>query len=190
MSDLEDLARERFLTTARNYALLAEQAPFIVAAALACCDRLRKGGKIIFCGNGGSAADCQHLAAELVGRFILERRPLPALALTTDSSILTSISNDYGFAEIFERQVKALGRAEDVLIGLTTSGRSENVIRALNCARAMGLLTIGLFGSKPTDSALVCDHAIHVPAEEAARVQEMHIGVGHLFCEIIERELR
>jgi D-sedoheptulose 7-phosphate isomerase len=135
---------------------------------------LINGGKILLCGNGGSAADSQHLAAELTGRFIYDRRPLAAMALSTDTSALTCIGNDYSFDEIFARQVAGLGRAGDVLIGISTSGNSRNVIRAVEEAKK--LLSL-------------CDHSIVVPSDVTARIQECHILIGHTFCGLIENEL-
>lgn len=150
---------------------------------------IRAGGKILFCGNGGSAADAQHLAAELVGRLRRDRRPLPAVALTTDTSILTAIGNDYGFKEIFARQVHALGLPGDVLIGISTSGNSENVLLAAQTARKQGLLTIGLLGNDGGKIAEAVDYKVLVPAKDTQRIQECHILIGHIWMEIIEQEL-
>jgi D-sedoheptulose 7-phosphate isomerase len=150
---------------------------------------LRSGGKIMFCGNGGSAADCQHLAAELTGRFISDRAPLAGLALSTDSSALTCIGNDYGFADVFERQVRGLGREGDCLIGLSTSGNSENVIRAVKAANALGITTIGLLGRDGGQLARLCNHPVIVSASSTARIQEAHIFIGHTLCGLIERSL-
>jgi len=147
---------------------------------------LQNGGKILFCGNGGSAADCQHLAAELVGRFERERRGLSAIALTTDTSILTSVGNDYGFDRIFERQVEALGRPGDVLIGMSTSGRSPNVILALRKARAMGLVTVGFCGADTGPLGEAADEILSIPADRTLLIQEGHIAVGHVLCDRVE----
>ena len=152
-------------------------------------EALAEGGKLMFCGNGGSAADCQHLAAELTGRFIHDRRPLAALALTTDTSALTSIANDYAFADVFERQVVALGRLPDCVVGISTSGNSENVIRAFLAARRMGLTTIGLLGRDGGALAPLCDVGIVVPSHTTARIQEAHIFIGHCLCGLIESRL-
>ena len=146
---------------------------------LVLADCLQAGGKILFCGNGGSAADSQHLAAELTGRFGRERAPLAAIALSTDSSALTCIGNDYGFEHIFERQVQALGRPGDVLVALSTSGGSANVLRAARAARAGGLVTIALAGRDGGELARICDEAVIVPSPATARVQEAHIFIGH-----------
>lgn len=150
---------------------------------------LLAGGKIMFCGNGGSAADSQHLAAELTGRFINDRRPLAALALSTDTSALTCIGNDYSFDEVFARQVKGLGRAGDVLVGISTSGNSRNVIRAVEEARAAGMTVIGLLGRDGGALRGLCDLAIVVPSQVTARIQESHILIGHTLCGLIEAHL-
>lgn len=143
----------------------------------------------MFCGNGGSAADCQHLAAELTGRFIKDRRPLAAIALTTDTSALTSIGNDYSFDEVFARQVQGLGRSGDVLLAISTSGNSRNVIRAVEEALAAGMSVIGLLGREGGTLNELCDVAIVVPSQVTSRIQESHILIGHTLCEIIEQKL-
>lgn len=140
-------------------------------------------------GNGGSAADCQHLAAEFINRFQKERAPLPAVALTTDTSVLTSIANDYAFQDVFVRQLRGLGEMGDVALGLSTSGRSENVLRALRWAREHGLRTLGFAGLQETDMDIYCDLIIHVPDAVTARVQEVHIVVGHVICDLVEEML-
>jgi len=144
------------------------------------------GGKVLLCGNGGSAADSQHLAAELVGRFRRERQALAAIALTTDTSILTAVGNDYGFDRIFLRQVEALLRPEDVLIGISTSGRSANVNAAVRRARSVGAVTIGLAGGDGGELAALVDIALVVPSNNTARVQECHIAIGHIICSLVE----
>lgn len=150
---------------------------------------LRQGGKLLWCGNGGSAADSQHLAAELTGRFVQDRRPLAALALSTDTSALTCISNDYSFDEVFARQVQALGRSGDLLIGISTSGNSRNVIRAMQEAQQLGLHTLGLLGRDGGALRPLCSHSIVVPSQTTARIQEAHILIGHTLCGLIEQEL-
>jgi D-sedoheptulose 7-phosphate isomerase len=150
---------------------------------------LQVGGKILFCGNGGSASDSQHLAAELTGRFIKDRKPLGAIALTTDTSALTSIANDYAFDDVFARQVMALGRAGDLLVGISTSGNSKNVIRAVEEAKALGMTSVGLLGRDGGQLRALCDLAIVVPSEATARIQESHILIGHTLCGLIERHL-
>ncbi|XRO75820.1 D-sedoheptulose 7-phosphate isomerase [Methanocaldococcus sp. 28A] len=152
-------------------------------------EALKNGNKILICGNGGSAADAQHFAAEIVGRFKLERKGLPAIALTTDTSILTAIGNDYGFKKIFERQVEALGKKGDVLIGISTSGNSENVIRAVNKAKEMKIYTIGLLGKGGGNLKDIVDLALIVPSNDTARIQECHLTIYHVICEEVEKRL-
>ena len=152
-------------------------------------DTLQRGHKVLICGNGGSAADAQHIAAELVGRYERQRRAWPAIALSTDTSALTAISNDYGYEEVFARQVEALAVAEDVLLALSTSGTSANVLKAVKKARELGCKTIALTGVGGERLASLCDLAVMVPATRTARVQECHITIGHLWCELIDAEL-
>ena len=149
-------------------------------------DAVLAGKKVLLCGNGGSAADAQHIAAELVGRFVIERRPLPAVALTTDTSALTAIANDYGYEHVFSRQVEALGAPGDVLIAITTSGTSKNVVAAAESARALGMKVIGLTGAKGAAFVASCDAGVAVPSTITARVQECHIAIGHLLCEVLD----
>jgi D-sedoheptulose 7-phosphate isomerase len=143
----------------------------------------------MFCGNGGSAADAQHLASELTGRFVADRRPLAAMALSTDSSALTSIANDYAFDQVFERQLRGLGRAGDVLIAISTSGNSANVVRAVAAARELRIDTIGLLGRDGGMLRPLCDIALVVPSETTARIQEVHIFLGHTLCAMVEQTL-
>jgi D-sedoheptulose 7-phosphate isomerase len=164
-------------------------APEVQRAGELATQALLQGGKLMFCGNGGSAADSQHLAAELTGRFIQDRRPLAAMALSTDTSALTCIANDYAFDEVFARQVLALGRPGDVLIGISTSGQSRNVIRAIEAARAQGVGVIGLLGRDGGAIGPMCDVAIVVDSLVTARIQEAHILVGHSLCGMIEQGL-
>lgn len=149
---------------------------------------LRSGGKVMFCGNGGSAADSQHLAAELVGRQNYDRAPAAGLALTVDSSALTALGNDYGYESVFARQVEALGRAGDILIGISTSGRSANVVRALEAAKARGIVTISFTGDRPRDMG-IAEYQLNVPADETAKIQELHILCGHIIFALVERGL-
>jgi len=160
----------------------------IVAAAEVMVRSLRSGGKLLFFGNGGSAADAQHLAAEFVGRFVLERRGLPALALTTDSSVLTAVGNDYGFESVFSRQIEALGAPGDVAIGISSSGKSPNVIAAVKEARKKNLQTIGLAGRDGGELAKSVDIPITVACSNTALVQECHMAIGHLLCELVEND--
>lgn len=184
-----DRVRDAFLETARNFTAFAGQADEIVAAAGLMIDGLRTGGKILFCGNGGSAADSQHLAAELTGRYLRDRAPLAAVALTVDSSALTAIANDYSYDEVFARQVRGLGRRGDVLVGISTSGNSRNVAAALEAARAVGMRTIGLTGAAGGRMKDLCDVCLCVPSTDTPRIQEMHIAAGHMMCELVENAL-
>jgi len=168
---------------------LAHLEPQVARIGKRLAEALRGGGKIMWCGNGGSAADSQHLAAELTGRLVNDRRPLAGLALSTDSSALTCIGNDYGFEAIFERQVRALGRAGDALVLISTSGRSANLLRAAEAARAMGIITIGLLGRDGGPLLALCDDALVVPSPTTARIQEAHIFIGHCWCGLIEQAL-
>jgi len=161
----------------------------IFEAARVISEALRKGGKLLVFGNGGSAADAQHLAAEFVNRFRCEREPLPALALTTDTSILTAIANDYAFEEVFAKQIAALGQPGDVALGISTSGRSANVLKALEKARQKGLFTIGLGGGEGGGLPQVSDLLILVPSHETPRIQEAHLFFIHLLCELVEESL-
>lgn len=147
------------------------------------------GHKLLIFGNGGSAADAQHIAAEFVNRFTVERKPLPALALSTDTSILTSISNDYSFDEVFSKQIKALGRKDDIALGISTSGESKNVLVAVETARDMGLYTVGLTGCGGGELARRCDLALIVDSRTTPRIQETHITAGHILCELVDRIL-
>lgn len=165
----------------------ATLAPAIARAADRLLAALAADGKILLCGNGGSAADAQHFAAELVGRFRRERRALAAVALTTDSSALTAIGNDYGFEQIFSRQVEALAGAGDVLVGISTSGHSPNVLAAVRAARERGCVTIGLLGRNGGSIAPEVDVALTVAAEQTSHIQEAHIVIIHLLCELVER---
>ena len=161
----------------------------IAGAAVMIAEALRGGAKLLVCGNGGSAADAQHLAAELMGRFQKDRAPYAAVALTTDTSILTSVGNDYGFDSVFERQVLGLGRAGDVLAGITTSGNSPNVLAAMQAARKKDLKTIGITGLGGGKLAGFADLLLAVPSRTTARIQEAHITIIHLICELVENML-
>jgi len=147
---------------------------------------LKRGNKVLLCGNGGSAADAQHIAAELTGRYKTERRGLAGIALTTDTSALTAISNDYGYNKVFDRQVEALANSGDLLIGISTSGNSKNIISALRCAKELGCTTIGFSGHDGGDMNEVCDINLVVPSDDTPRIQEMHILLGHTMCQIID----
>jgi D-sedoheptulose 7-phosphate isomerase len=150
---------------------------------------LKAGNKILLFGNGGSAADAQHLAAEFVNRFIIERPPLPAIALCTDTSIITSIGNDYDFSEIFSKQIRAIGQAGDVAWGISTSGSSPNIIKAIEVAKKIGMVTIGLTGKDGGQIAKMVDYSLNVSSSSTPRIQEVHITVGHVICEMIDFKL-
>lgn len=171
---------------ADNFTKLAALADEIAAAGALWARALRAGGKVLFCGNGGSAADAQHLAAELVGRYIRERPALAGIALTTDTSALTAIANDYGYDAVFARQLRGLGRPGDVLVALSTSGNSPNVLAAIAAAREIGVSVIGLTGADGGRMADLCDLCLRVPHHRTNRIQEMHIAVGHLLCGLAE----
>lgn len=161
----------------------------IAQTAAEICRALESGRKVLLFGNGGSAADAQHIAAEWVGRFERERRPLPAIALTTDTSILTSIGNDYGYDQVFVRQVRAFGQRGDVAIAISTSGNSPNVLRAAEAAVELGLVTVGLTGRDGGKLGGLVRHHLNVPHSSTARVQEIHIMVGHILCELVDANL-
>lgn len=170
-------------------ALLRQAAGLILDMARVVGEAFRGGHRLFLFGNGGSAADCQHLASEFVNRFVLERPPLPAAALTVDSSILTSIGNDFSFDDIFSKQLTALARAGDVALGISTSGRSPNVVRALKWAHGNGVRTIGFSGRAETEMDVYCDLTLHVPSDVTARIQESHITAGHILCALVEEML-
>ncbi|MDA0282295.1 MAG: SIS domain-containing protein [Planctomycetota bacterium] len=163
-----------------------QTAESIACAAALVHTAIKSGNKILACGNGGSAAEAQHFIAELVGRFLTEREPLAGIALTVDTSVLTAVGNDYGYEEVFARQVRAIGNAGDVLLVMSTSGRSANVIAALTAARARGLITISLVGAVSNEELDLCDLVITIPDKSTPRVQEMHLVILHLICEIVD----
>lgn len=172
--------------TLESFARLGELEEIIAEAGGVMRRSIEGGGKILFCGNGGSAADSQHMAAELMGRYLIERNPMPAIALTTDTSALTAIGNDYGYDKVFSRQVRAHGRPGDVLVGITTSGNSENVIQAARQAREQGVFVIALTGESGGRLAAEADMLIAVPSGHTPIIQQMHITVGHMLCDLVE----
>jgi D-sedoheptulose 7-phosphate isomerase len=189
MTDL-DIVRAGFGDTIELHRrVIEERAEVIVRAAEVIRRALAAGRQVLAFGNGGSATDAQHLAEELVGRFLRERRAVPVISLTADSSILTAVGNDYGFEAVFARQVEALGRKGDVAIGITTSGKSANVNRALERARALGLITMALTGRDGGETARLVDLDVNVPSASSARVQEVHRTILHVICELVERDL-
>lgn len=183
--DLVTSSFEAHLTVARD--TVEELRDTIENVGVALIASLEKGGRILLCGNGGSAADAQHLAAEFTGRFLRERRPLPALALTCNSSSVTAIGNDYGFDRIFAREVEAHGRPGDTLIGISTSGTSRNVLAAAKVAHARNMAVVAMTGATASDLSALADHVLNIPTDSTPRIQEMHILVGHIICDIVER---
>jgi D-sedoheptulose 7-phosphate isomerase len=182
-------ARVRESLRAQEGLLEPDQQARILRVAALMRDALRGGGKILFFGNGGSAADAQHMAAELVGRYQKERRALPAVALTLNSSIVTAVANDYSFDDVFKRQVEALCRPEDLVFAISTSGDSENVLAGLSAARALDATTVGLTGAGGGQMAAACDECIRFPSDDTPRIQEGHTLIGHILCEIVEDHL-
>lgn len=167
--------------------LLESLLPKIEESGQMICDALKAGNKILICGNGGSAADAQHIAAELIGYYEDQRRSWPAIALTTDTSALTAVSNDLGFEQVFARQVAGLARSGDVLIAISTSGKSKNVLRAVEQAKTAGCKTIALVGASAESLGAMCDLVVAVPATRTSRIQEAHITIGHLWCEMVDQ---
>jgi D-sedoheptulose 7-phosphate isomerase len=189
---MADAIRAEILASAELVRGLAEDRAFcskIQAVAEAAVSALRRGNKILFCGNGGSAADAQHWAGELVSRFNYDRPSLAAVALTTDTSILTAIGNDYGYEHVFARQVEAIGAPGDLLFAISTSGRSPNVLAALRAAHAKGLTTVGLTGANDRDMAPLCEFCLAVPSTLTPRVQQCHEVIGHTLCMLIEQQM-
>jgi D-sedoheptulose 7-phosphate isomerase len=184
IADLKS-SRDLLTDTLADEALIAT----VANATRRIIEALRGGHKILITGNGGSAADAQHIAGELVGRFNFDREPLPAVALTTDGSTLTAIGNDYGFDQTFARQVQALGRAGDVLLCISTSGRSANILAALRAARKGGLTTIGLTGGSSGDVDALCDYLIRVPSDRTPFIQQVHITLAHIICALTEEAI-
>jgi D-sedoheptulose 7-phosphate isomerase len=189
MNRTADLFQDNLSEHQALFGRLAPLAGAIARAGGLLGEALARGGKVLLCGNGGSAADSQHIAAELTGRFIQDRRALAAVALTTDTSALTAIANDYSFDAVFARQVAALGAPGDCLIGISTSGHSRNVIQAAEAARGIGMHIIGLLGRDGGALRALCDVAIVVPSESTARIQEAHGFIGHTLCGLIESAL-
>lgn len=187
MSDMQGVIREHLESSiAAKRRVLDTLLPVLESAGQAIVAAVMAGNKTLFFGNGGSASDAQHLAAEFVGRYETERRALPAIALTTDTSILTAVANDYAFDVIFSRQVEALGVAGDIAFGISTSGNSKNVNQAILAAKAKGLKTIGLTGRSGGELARIADIPIVVPVERTAHIQECHIAIGHLLCRLVD----
>ena len=186
---MKKIIEDHFFEHRATLDLVADLSDSIEKVAKLFINCLKNDGTIFWCGNGGSASDSQHLAGELVGRFAGDRRPLKSIALTADSAVMTCIVNDYGYEHIFSRQVEALGTEGDVLVGITTSGNSENVLHAFKEAEQMGMETIGLLGKGGGKASSLVKQSIIVPSKSTARVQEMHILIGHILCELIEEGL-
>jgi len=187
---MEEVIQKRFEETDKiKKRFLDENFSRLITIIKLIADSLENGNKVLLFGNGGSAAEAQHLAAEFVNRFLMERPPLPAIALNTDSSILTSIGNDYSFSEIFSKQIVALGKAGDIAIGISTSGNSANVIRAIEVAKEMGIETIALTGNDGGDLAKVANYSLIVPSNSTPCIQEVHMAVGHILCEMVEAQI-
>lgn len=180
VDESRSLKKSFFATNEQRVAILAETV----------CAALEKGNKLLLYGNGGSAADAQHIAAELVGTFRCDRKPLAAIALTTDSSVLTSLANDFGYENVFARQIRALGRPGDVSIAISTSGNSANVLVGTEAALETGLVTVGLTGGNGGKLAAKVEQHLNVPHPSTARVQEVHIMIGHIICELVEEKLK
>ena len=183
----DKIARIFEVSIAAKQQFLQQYSRDLVAATQTVIQTLKSGGKILLFGNGGSAADAQHIAAEFVNRYVIDRPPLPAIALTTDSSALTSISNDYGSADIFAKQIQALGKETDVAIAISTSGNSVNVLRGIECCRTIGMRTVGLTGGSGGAMASLVDHCLCVSSTTSTpRIQETHILIGHVMCEMVD----
>ena len=185
---MEELIKYRICQSVELISNIASLTSVIEEAVKCIINTIEQGGKVMFCGNGGSAADSQHLAAELINRFLINRAPLPGIALTTDTSVLTSIGNDFGFEEIYSKQIEAIGKRGDTLVAITTSGKSENILEALYTANDNNINTIVLTGEKgrflaEEDKA---DYVIIVPSTDTPRIQECHILIGHIMCELVE----
>lgn len=182
-----------YMTNSRDAITAAIEDAVFVETVAAIADRisdaLTSGHKVMLAGNGGSAADAQHIAGELVGRFQHDRAPAAALALTADSAVLTAIANDYGYRPLFERQVRGLGRRGDVLIGISTSGRSENILRALSAARETGITAIGFTRRQGDEMERCCDICLHAPAASTPVIQQLHLMAGHIICQLVEARL-
>ena len=176
-------------TVSENFSKLSLQSSRIEHIARLILNTVNSGNKILFCGNGGSAADAQHIAAELMGRYKREREPVHALALTVDTSVLTAVANDYGFADIFSRQIKGLGSKGDILIAISTSGNSENILAAISTAENIGMTTIGLTGEDGGAMNDTCSYILKAPSMDTNHIQEMHIAIGHMICGLVEENL-
>ena len=183
---MQEHIRRTLIDISNNFLELTNSIDDLEEASSCIIKTLENGGKIMFCGNGGSAADSQHLAAELIGRYRINRDPLSAIALTTDTSTITAVANDFSFDEIFSRQVQAIGHNNDLLYAVSTSGESQNVINAIKMAKNMNIRVIGVTGRDSSQFEKLCDISINAPADTPDRIQEMHIAIGQIICEIVE----
>jgi D-sedoheptulose 7-phosphate isomerase len=183
---MQNIIEDYFEKVSKNFIQLKNQSKYIEAASEKVIQSLQNGNKIIFCGNGGSAGDSQHLAAELMGRYKVDRKPLPAIALTVDTSAITAIGNDYGYENVFSRQLKGIGNKGDVLISISTSGKSENVLEAIKEAKKMGIYVVSLTGINDSEMKKISDLTISAQSNETNHIQEMHIAIGQLICGIVE----
>lgn len=189
---MRDYISNQIMETHRLMGQLVNDQEFqdkLEAAGQACIDCMRSGNKVMLAGNGGSAADAQHIAGEFVSRFAFDRPGLPSIALTTDTSILTAIGNDYGYERLFARQIQAHSKAGDVFIAYSTSGSSANIVAALKEARELGVVTIGLTGNRGGSMVELCDHVFEVPSSDTPKIQEVHALIGHILCGVVENEL-
>ena len=187
---MKDTIKNEFDEHIKTANLLYSLTDDLETSAQLCIDCLKNNGKILIFGNGGSAADAQHIAAELVGRYKTNRKGLSAIALTTDTSSLTAIGNDFGYKHLFDRQVEALANKGDVVIGISTSGRSENVIRALKLASELNCITIGFSGQNGEEMTEICNVNLIIPSKDTPRIQEMHIIIGHIICHLIDQKFK
>ncbi len=186
---MENYIINYFETVSKNFVDLKNQSNKVSAAVEQIVLSLKSGNKIIFCGNGGSASDAQHLATELIGRYRDDRPSLPGIAITTDTSALTAIGNDYGFNNIFSRQLEGIGKTGDTLVAISTSGKSKNIIKAAQTAKEIGINVIGLTGKDESEFSKICDICIHAQDVKTNHIQEMHIAIGQLICELVEKEI-
>jgi D-sedoheptulose 7-phosphate isomerase len=186
---MQDVIKNQYIKTRNTFDAILQNRELISnieKSVLLIKECLENGGKVLFCGNGGSAADSQHIAAELIGRFSFNRKALAALALTTDTSALTAIGNDFSFDEIFSRQVEGLGKKDDILVGFSTSGRSKNVLKAMQVAKELQLKTIAFLGEHGRDIGSIADVSLNIPSSETPNIQEGHIATGHIVCSCLE----
>ena len=186
---MEKIIKDYLDKASKNFIALKNQSENIEVATNVVIKSLQAGKKIIFCGNGGSAGDSQHLAAELMGRYKVDRKPMPAIALTVDTSAITAIGNDYGYENVFSRQLRGIGNKGDVLIAISTSGKSKNVINAIHEAKEMGIYVISFTGIDDSEMKSLSDNTISAPSNETNHIQEMHIAIGQLICGIVEEEI-